>query len=358
MNKLNLAIIFGGRSGEHEVSLRSAKQVMDALDKEKYNIIPIAITKKGQWLIGNKGEEYMRLTLPQATREDGVSQEQSQSLVTIGDNNLEKFSEGSANGVKIDLVLPIVHGPYVEDGKLQGMLEMLGVFYVFSGTLASALAMNKQKTKLIAKSVGVKSAKEVLVTKGKKYNLDKIIAKLNLPVVVKPVELGSSVGINIAKTKEELDEHIQKALDYGAEVMLEQFIKGRELTVAVMGNKSPKALPVIEIIPKVSTFFDYKAKYQSGGSEEVCPARISEEIRKKVQKYAVKVFKAIGCQDLARADFIWAEADGKLYFLEINTIPGMTATSLAPQAARAAGMEFPKFLDELIKEALKRKKVD
>lgn len=356
MSKINLAVIFGGQSGEHEVSLRSAKQVMEALDKEKYNIIPIAITKRGQWLVGTKGEEYINLNLPQAGQEGGISLEQSQSLVTIGSNILEKFSEGSTEGNKIDLVLPIVHGPYVEDGKLQGMLSMLGMPYVFSGTLASALAMNKPKTKLVAKSVGVKSAKEVVVVREKKYNVDKIITKLNLPVVVKPVELGSSVGINIAKTEEELAEAIRKALEYGREVLLEQFIKGRELTVAVMGNKSPKALPVIEIIPKVSTFFDYKAKYQSGGSEEVCPAQIPEEVRKKVQKYAIKVFKALGCRDLARADFIWSEVDNKIYFLEINTIPGMTATSLAPQSAAAAGLEFSQFLDKLIKGALERGK--
>jgi D-alanine-D-alanine ligase len=353
--KINLAVIFGGQSGEHEVSLKSANQVMGALNKEKYNIIPVAITKKGQWLVGSKGKEYMELNLPKAGEEGGISIEQSQSLVTINQEGeeLEQFSQGDTGGNKIDLVLPIVHGPYVEDGKLQGMLEMLGLSYVFSGTLASALAMNKYKTKLIAKKAGLVVAKDMVF--GKKYKTEKIVKKLNLPVVVKPVELGSSVGINIAKTEEELKNAIDKAMELGNEVLLEQFIKGRELTVAVMGNKSPKALPVIEIIPKVSAFFDYKAKYQAGGSEEVCPAQISEDIKRKVQKYAVKVFKAIGCRDLARADFILSESDGKLYFLEINTIPGMTATSLAPQAAKAAGMEFSDFLDKLIEGAIKRK---
>lgn len=356
MQKLNLAVIFGGQSGEHEVSLKSANQVMSALNKEKYNIIPIAITKGGQWLVGNKGEEYMQLNLPKASSEGGISLENSQSLVVTedGTRELSSFSEGSTNGEKIDLVLPIVHGPYVEDGKLQGMLEMLGIPYVFSGTLASALAMNKQKTKLVAKSVGAKIAKDMVV--GDKYKTEKIIKKLNLPVVVKPIELGSSVGINIAKTETELKDFIEKALEYGSEVMLEQFIEGRELTVAVMGNKNPKALPVVEIIPKVSTFFDYKAKYETGGSEEVCPAQISDDIRKKVQKYAVKIFKSLGCRDLTRADFILSKNDGKLYFLEINTIPGMTATSLAPQAAKAAGMEFSDFLDKLISGAMKRDK--
>ena len=354
MAKLNLAVIFGGKSGEHEVSLKSASQVMEALNKEKYNIIPIAITKGGHWLVGEKGRQYMEENLPLAAQEGGISFEQSGKLVSVKENNSFNFSEGDSGGAKIDLVLPIAHGPYVEDGKLQGMLEMLGIPYVFSGTLASALAMNKHKTKLIAKSAGVKIAKEIIVTKDKKYNLDKIISKLNLPIVVKPIELGSSVGISIAKTATELEDNIKKALEYGREVMLEQFIVGRELTVAVFGNKTGKALPVIEIIPKVSTFFDYKAKYQAGGSEEVCPAQIPDDIRSKVQRYAVKVFKAVGCADLARADFIWNAESGKIVFLEINTIPGMTGTSLAPQAAKAAGMAFPDFLDKLISETLKR----
>lgn len=355
MSKLNLAVVFGGQSGEHEVSLKSANQVMSALNKEKYNIIPIAITKKGQWLVGDKGKEYMELNLPKASEEGGISVEQSQALVTIKQEEvgLVNFAEGDTGENKIDLVLPIGHGPYVEDGRMQGFFDMLGIPYLFSGTLSSALSMNKHKTKIMAKSVGIKIAKDMVV--GKKYKTEKIVKKLNLPVVVKPVELGSSVGISIAQTEGELKIAIDKALEHGDEVLLEQFIKGRELTVAVMGTKTPKALPVIEIIPKVSTFFDYKAKYQSGGSEEICPAEIPDEIMKKVQRYAVKVFKALGCRDLARADFIWNEETGKICFLEINTIPGMTATSLAPQAAKAAGMEFSDFLDKLIEGAIKRK---
>jgi len=352
-NKLNLAVIFGGQSGEHEISLKSSSQVINALNKEKYNIIPIAITKGGNWLIGEKGKQYMEENLPLAQQEGGVTLEQSQRLVGKTEKSLTNFVEGDLGEYKIDLVLPIVHGPYVEDGKLQGMLDMLGLPYVFSGTLASALAMNKYKTKLIAKKAGLVIAKDMVV--GKKYKIEKIVKKLNLPAVVKPVELGSSVGISIAKTEEELKNSIDKALELGDEVLLEQFIKGRELTVAVMGNKSPKALPVTEIIPKISGFYDYKAKYQDGGSEHVCPAQISDDIYKKVQRYAVKVFKAIGCRDLARADFIFSENDGKLYFLEINTIPGMTATSLAPESAKAAGMEFSDFLDKLISGAIKRK---
>ena len=181
--------------------------------------------------------------------------------------------------------------------------------------------------------------------------MEKIGAEFGFPIVIKPIELGSSVGTSIAKDLAELEAGVNQAFEYGKEVILEQFIKGRELTVAVMGNKTLKALPVIEIIPKAYAWFDYKAKYEAGATDEVCPANIPDEIRDMVQDYAIKAFQTVGCKDLARADFIWDEQSKKIYFLEINTIPGMTATSLAPQAAQAAGMEFGEFLDKLISES-------
>ncbi len=347
MKKIKLGIIFGGRSNEHEVSLKSAKQVIDAIDKDRYIIIPIAITKKGAWLFEDDGMRYLDFNLVKAQEEGGVEKD-ADFLSEKNDNVFELLR-------KVDLILPILHGPYGEDGRLQGMLDMLSVPYVFSGALASSLAMNKQKTKIIAKKYGLKVAKEIIVEKNKKYKLDSIVEKINFPIVIKPIELGSSVGIDIVKNKQELEKGIERALYYGERVMLEQYIKGRELTVGIMGEKTPKALPVIEIIPKLSSFFDYKAKYQVGGSQEICPANIPEEIQKKVQRNAIKIFKALGCRDLARADFIWKKDSKEIYFLEINTIPGMTATSLAPQAAKASGMNFSQFLDKLIASALKRK---
>ncbi|EKE20766.1 MAG: hypothetical protein ACD_7C00490G0002 [uncultured bacterium] len=343
-NKKQIALIFGGQSGEHEVSLRSASQVMKALDKNKYEIIPIAITKNGYWLIGEVGQKYLEDNLKKANSQGGVK-------------NSVSFKNGSKLPEKfpaIDIVLPIMHGTFGEDGKLQGALEMLGLPYIFSGTLASALAMNKRKTKIIAKDAGLEIAKDIVISINKKYNTANIIAELGFPIVIKPTELGSSVGTSLATSKKELVSGIKKALEYGDEVLLEQFVKGRELTVSIMGDKSPKALPVIEIIPKISGWFDYKAKYETGGSKEVCPAKIPENVRRKVQHYAVEIFKAVGCLDLSRADFIWSALDNKLYFLEINTIPGMTATSLAPQAAKAAGMNFSNFLDKLIETAIRR----
>jgi len=236
------------------------------------------------------------------------------------------------------------------------MLEMLGVPYVFSNVLASSLAMNKPKSKLFAKDCGLDVLPHYLLNKKRKFDINRIIDKIGLPVVVKPAELGSSVGMSIAKTSEELSNAIDLAFEYDDEIMLEKFIKGRELTCAIFGNNPPRALPLVEIIPKISEYFDFKAKYEQGGSEEICPADVPPEVTDRIQQDSIKIFEAIGCHDLARVDYIWDEVNQKYYFLEINTIPGMTQTSLVPQEAQAAGMDFSAFLDELIKNALKRKK--
>ena len=311
MLKLKIALLSGGISEEREVSLKTGGQIYNALNKNKYEIF-----------------RYN----PKI--------------------DLKRFFNDAMDR-KFDLVFPALHGPFGEDGKLQGMLDMIDMPYIFSNCLASALAMDKYKTKIIAKSIGLTIAKDIVLNKtDNDYSLNEIIKKLSFPIAVKPVELGSSVGASIAKTKQELEKGIKGAFKCGNRVMLEQFIAGRELSVAVMDSrKKIKALPVIEIIPKTSKWFDYKAKYEIGGSKEVCPAEIPNNITRKVQKFSIKIFKAIGCKDLARADFIWNKKDNKIYFLEINAIPGMTQTSLAPQSAKAAGIEFSELLDMLISNA-------
>jgi len=311
MSKIKIALLSGGLSKEREVSLNTGRKIKEALDKKKYEIF-----------------EYDPKT------------------------DLKKFIQ-DALSKKFDLVFPALHGPYGEDGTLQGMLDILKVPYVFSGCLSSALAMNKFKTKRLVESFGIRVPGDLIIKRKSNYNLERIIDFLGWPIVVKPVELGSSVGISIVKDEKELEKGIKKALKHG-DVLLEEFVEGRELTVAVLGNDNPEALPVIEIKPKVSEWFDYKAKYEPGASEEICPAPISNEVKDKIQGDAIKVFEVLDCRDLARADFICDEDNKKLYFLEINTIPGMTSTSLAPQAAQEHGLEFSKFLDRLIEMALKR----
>jgi len=353
--KINLAVIFGGQSGEHEVSLSSARGVMKNLDKKKYNVIPIAITKGGSWLIGKKADEYLEMNEDKIGKEGAISLEDSQKLVTAKgeEKNFFNYAEGELKE-KIDLVFPILHGPFGEDGRLQGMLDMLGVPYVFSGVLAHAIGMNKPKAKIIAASAGVPVAKDIVIKKEEKFDLDGIIRELPLPLMVKPSELGSSVGVSLAKTKKDLKEAIKKAFSYGSEIILEQYIKGREFTVTVMEHEKPQALAVTEIIPLISEFYDYKAKYEEGGSKHVCPAEILREDEGRLKNYAIAVFETIGCNDLARVDFLWSERENEYYFTDINTIPGMTPTSLAPEAAALVGMNFTKFLDKLIGNALKR----
>jgi D-alanine-D-alanine ligase len=313
MAKLRIALLAGGVSNEREVSLKTGDKIFEALDRDKYEV----------------------------TRFDPKT-----DLAAF-------FNEATAG--KFDLVFPALHGPYGEDGRLQGMLDMLSLPYVFSDCLSSAIAMDKIKTKLVARAAGLTLAPDIRIGKHDAFDTKTVMLKLSLPIVVKPADSGSSVGVTIAQNETELKRGIDEAFRHAATVLLEKFVKGREFTVAVIGKEATtRALPVVEIIPKISAWFDHKAKYEVDGSEEVCPAEIPDAIRDRLQSEAIKVYRAIGCKDLARADFIWSEAEDKLYFLEINTIPGMTATSLAPQAAKAAGMEFSEFLDKLIKGAKKQ----
>ncbi len=318
MSKIKIALLLGGISGERDISLKTGEQIYKALDKGKYEIF-----------------KYDPKT------------------------DLKRFFLDAVDK-KFDLVFPALHGPFGEDGKLQGMLDIIGVPYLFSGCLASALAMDKKKSKIIAQDAGLNIAKDVVLKKGDEYKLKNIIKELSLPIFVKPLELGSSVGMSKANTKKKLEEGIKLAFRHDNSIILEQFIKGRELTAPVMGNppslklrrtSPPKALPIIEIIPKVSDWFNKEAKYKDGATDEICPAEIPDSIRDEAQSLGVKMFNAIGCKDLARSDFIWNQGDGKLYFLEINTIPGMTAASLVPKAAKAAEMGFGEFLDRLIENS-------
>jgi len=307
MRKKRICLLFGGCSSEREISISSADAVYEALNKDKYEI------------------------LRYDARDD-----------------LQKFIN-DIFAKKFDLVFPILHGPFGEDGKLQGMLDILDMPYIFSKTLASALAMDKHKSKLIARNIGLQIVPDIVLKQSDNYSIKEIVDILSLPIVVKPNEMGSSIGMTIVKDQEKLAEGIKKGFKYDSIIILEKFIKGRELTVAVFGNNPPTALPVVEIVPKISKWFDYKAKYEVGGSDEICPAKIPDDIRKRTQELSIKIFKAIGCKDLVRVDFIWDTKNNKLYFLELNTIPGMTKISLVPKAVKAAGMEFGEFLDKLIK---------
>ncbi len=303
MQKKTIALIFGGISSERDVSLSSGKQVHDALDKNKYDILTY-----------DPKTDIPRLV---------------------------------ADAAAIDCALIILHGPYGEDGTVQGLLDLLDIPYQGAGVLGSAVAMNKLLSKHLYERAGLTVPPYALACRGEAVDAAGIAAQLGLPLVVKPVETGSSVGMSIVRDAASLAAAVEKALAFGATAMIEAYVTGTEITCGVLGNQDLEALPLIEIIPGASyEFFDYEAKYQPGATEEICPARIDEQLTKMAQACAMTAHKALYCQGYSRTDMILK--DGAFYVLETNTIPGMTATSLFPQSAKAAGITFTQLLDRLI----------
>jgi len=309
MTKLRLALIAGGNSAEREVSLNSGEQVYQALDQSKYDI----------------------------SRYDPK-------------DDLERLARDAAN---LDVALVIMHGRGGEDGALQGMLDLLGLPYQGSGVLGSALAMNKELSKMLYQQAGLKVSRALFLNRGEALDLRGIEAQLGLPVVIKPVNEGSSIGITKAGTLEELERGLAAAFGHDRRILVEEFLDGVEVTGGVLGNAELTALPLVEIVPSEQyDFFDYEAKYKPGASREICPARLDEATTRKAQEISLTAHRALHCRGYSRTDMI--VRDGDIYVLETNTIPGMTATSLFPQAARAAGLEFPQLLDRLIELALEK----
>jgi len=309
MSKLRLALIAGGKSAEREVSLKSGEQVYQALNKDKYDI-----------------RRY-------DPRDD-----------------LERLVRDAPD---LDVALVIMHGRGGEDGTLQGMLDLLEIPYQGSGVLGSALGMNKELSKLLYQQAGLQVSRAWFFSRDKAPSPEEIEARLGLPVVIKPVNEGSSIGITKARTREELQQGLKAAFAHDHRILVEEFLEGVEITGGVLGNNHLTALPLVEIVPSDQyDFFDYEAKYKPGASTEICPARVSPEIARKAQEVALTAHRALHCRGYSRTDMI--VRDGEIYVLETNTIPGMTATSLFPQAAQAHGLEFPQLLDTLIELALEK----
>jgi len=262
------------------------------------------------------------------------------------------LSRLAADAPKLDFVFILLHGLFGEDGTMQGFLDLLGVPYQGSGVLGSAIAMDKHLAKELYKLNGLPVADWQIIGSGDEVDIDVLLTRFGLPVVIKPVREGSSLGLTLAETREQLIDGIKKAQNHDSQIMIEKYISGRELTVGVLGNEELTGLPVIEIVPGEGfSFFDYDAKYKAGASEEICPAEISEELTALAQKYGVAAHKALRLTGYSRTDIMLSE-DGSLYLLETNTIPGMTPTSLMPQAAAEYGLAFPQFLEKLIELGL------
>ena len=350
-SRLNVAVLMGGRTPEHEVSMSTGAMVIEAISKGKYNVKPIQITRSGQWRI------------PKGFISDNTpSRERQLTLGFMTDDDLMPLDMGGAIARtiedKIDVVFLAMHGAYGEDGCVQGLLECLDIPYTGSGVAASALAMDKILTKDVIAQHGIDVPQHVAMTAfGWRFDreacVQRIADTLGFPCVVKTRRAGSSIGVAIVHGVAEFNASCDEIVAYDDDFFAEELLVGPEVTCSVLGNgpgQRPVALPVTEIIPKEGEFFDYRSKYKVGGAEEITPARVSESVTQQVQEAAVRVHEIVGCGGMSRTDMILVE--GRPFVLETNTIPGMTQTSLLPQAARAAGIGFPQLIDHIIQVAV------
>lgn len=351
MKKLSVCILFGGVSPEHEVSLRSAESVLNNIDQNKYNVFPVGITKEGDW-IHYTGKDYS--LLPTGEWKDYPDNRRT-AISPVRGQGLLCFEGDCVVRERIDVVFPVLHGENGEDGTIQGLLELAGIPYVGPHVAASAVAMDKTLTKLVADRAGIPQADWALVRRTElDCRMDSVIGELEkkftYPMFVKPAGTGSSVGVTKAANEAALRQGLLCAAVYDEKILVEEFIKGKEVEVAVMGNDSPVASVCGEIDSGVE-FYDYDAKYITDTSVAYVPARISENAAEQVRDMAVRVYQAIGCQGLSRVDFFVTEEE-RVVFNEINTIPGFTSISMYPKLFAASGIPYPQLIDELINLAL------
>jgi D-alanine-D-alanine ligase len=413
MAKLRVGILFGGRSGEHEVSLLSAASVLNAIDKTKYEVVPIGITKDGRWLTAEHAErllkgdaakngaaktvrathdKHLRAGDPEATpgaavlatgesvvvppepvrRGEGLAPFQTAKL---GAANLEGAGLDNADGsdahlrraadraINVDVIFPVLHGTFGEDGTIQGLLELADIAYVGAGVLGSAAGMDKDVMKALFRTAGLPIVKHVTVLRpaweSAPRRVEKLVeSKLKYPVFVKPANLGSSVGISKAHDRKELGPAIEEAAKFDRKIVIEEGVggnknKAREIECAVLGNDDPKASVAGEIVP-CKEFYDYDAKYLAEGSDLVIPAKLTKTEMKRVQALAIAAFKAVDCSGLARVDFLMDPKSRKMYVNEINTMPGFTAISMYPKLWGATGVSYPELIDRLIQLGVER----
>ncbi|MFH1938721.1 MAG: D-alanine--D-alanine ligase [bacterium] len=355
--KLRVGIIFGGRSGEHEVSFCSASSIIKAIDKDKYTVVPIGITKEGRWISPQDSELAL-----QSGRIEGkntvilLNDSFSKSLVCI-DNN-QRLDKSSALE-KLDVIFPVLHGPYGEDGTVQGLLELANIPYVGAGVAASAISMDKDLMKTIFQQKGLPILRWLTI-KRKDWHKDKeeilslIQKSFEYPLFVKPTNLGSSVGITKVHKKEELKEAIDLASSYDRKILIEEGLEEvREIECSVLGNDEPQTSVVGEVKP-AGEFYDYDSKYIDEKTQLIVPADLPDGVSQEVQEIALKAFKAVDAAGMARVDFFVSKKENKIYLSEINTIPGFTSASMYPRLWEASGVSYPDLIDQLIQLALER----
>ena len=355
MKKLSVCVLFGGISPEHEVSLRSAESVLNNLDSEKYNIFPVGITKEGEWLLYG-GKDYSLLP---GGRWLDCPENRPAAISPVRGQGLLDFEGDCVVRERIDVVFPVLHGENGEDGSVQGLLQLAGLPYVGPHVAASATCMDKTLTKLVADRAGIRQAAWRLVTARDMENnapavLDMLEEAFKYPVFVKPAGTGSSVGVAKAKDRAALEKALVNAARFDSKILVEEFIDGREVEVAVLGNDAPAA-SICGEIDSGTEFYDYDAKYVSDCAKLYIPARIDDEVAEQVREAAVKVYEAMGCQGLSRVDFFVTHKGNEIVFNEINTLPGFTSISMYPKLFEASGIPYMQLLDRLLQLALEAK---
>jgi D-alanine-D-alanine ligase len=390
MAKLRVGILFGGRSGEHEVSLLSAASVVNAIDKTKYVVVPIGITKDGRWLTAEHAERLLKgkgkagegaRATPTQLRAGDPEATPGAAVLAAGesvvvppeparrdaglapfqtDANLRRASDRAIN---VDVIFPVLHGTFGEDGTIQGLLELADIAYVGAGVLGSSAGMDKDIMKSLFRAAGLPIVKHVTVLRSQfesaPQKMQKLVeSKLKYPVFVKPANLGSSVGISKAHDRKELGPAIAEAAKFDRKIVIEEGVggkknKAREIECAVIGNDDPKASVAGEIVP-CKEFYDYDAKYLAEGSELVIPAKITKAEMKTVQRLAIAAFQAVDCTGLARVDFLMDPKSRRIFVNEINTMPGFTAISMYPKLWGATGLPYPELIDRLIQFGIER----
>lgn len=346
LKKIDLCVMFGGRSSEYEVSLVSAYNIINAVDEEKYNLYKIGVTKDGVF--------YLYFGDNESIKDGSWTENENNKALSVRLDGGGFFTD---DGEKLpcDVVFPVMHGEYCEDGRLQGLFDICGIKYVGCGVTSSAASMNKYLTKLVAENWGIPVARYIHLKRRRLENhLGQVISDIRnafgYPVFVKPVSAGSSVGAYKVDCEDELVPALMGAVQIGGEVLVEEYVKAKEIEVAVCGNDHPVASVCGEINPGAE-FYDYDTKYKNSTASYYIPARISENESKQVREYAIRVFRALGCKGLSRVDF-FVQSDGNIVFNEINTLPGFTNISMYPTLMNNMGMTTPQIIDELVRLAL------
>jgi len=384
MQKLRVGILFGGRSGEHEVSLLSAASVLNAINKDRYEVVPIGITKEGRWVTAEHAENLLagKLMLePRNLRAGDPELTEAAAVLARGESvvvppePVHRFSglvpfqtdaallrRASDRAINVDVIFPVLHGTFGEDGTIQGLLELADIPYVGAGVLGSAAGMDKDIMKSLFIAAGIPIVKHVTVLRAAwekdPKKVERMVGKLKYPVFVKPANLGSSVGISKAHNRKELGPAIEEAAKFDRKIVIEQGVggnksKAREIECSVLGNDDAAASVPGEIVP-ITEFYDYNAKYLDEGSQLIIPAKLTKAQTKKVQELAIRAFKAVDCSGLARVDFLMDPKSGKIYLNEINTMPGFTSISMYPKLWAASGLEYADLIDRLIQLAIER----